>query len=156
MSARRSRSQPRFSIVPSWPMIHQALSKPVPFVAKSSALTRHFSACVVTLNLDAEIPSSVKRLCAPPAVEMDFKTTSYSSGAVPGGGRSVTYLNNYFQVKKPGFILSWVEYSTGPSHAIKWVVVYKVLDQVKGIGIADSKAAAREEAARQALINLGI
>ncbi|KAJ6520271.1 hypothetical protein C8R45DRAFT_55367 [Mycena sanguinolenta] len=69
---------------------------------------------------------------------------------------SVTQLNNYFQAKRASHTVSWVEYSAGPSHAIKWTVECKVSGDVKGTATADSKAAAKEEAARLALIALGI
>jgi len=69
---------------------------------------------------------------------------------------SVTQLNNYFQARQASHTVSWVEYSTGPSHAIKWTVECKVSGEVKGTGVADSKAAAKEEAARQALVALGV
>ncbi|KAJ7361272.1 hypothetical protein DFH08DRAFT_951865 [Mycena albidolilacea] len=69
---------------------------------------------------------------------------------------SVTQLNNYFQGKQASHIVSWAEYSTGPSHAIKWTVQCKVSGEVKGTGVADSKAAAKEDAAKQALKALGI
>ncbi|KAJ7717485.1 hypothetical protein DFH07DRAFT_973572 [Mycena maculata] len=67
----------------------------------------------------------------------------------------ITQLNNYFQAQKASHTLSWVEYSTGPSHEIKWTVQCKISGEVKGTGVADSKAAAKEEAARQALVALG-
>ncbi|KAJ7755074.1 hypothetical protein DFH07DRAFT_959645 [Mycena maculata] len=86
----------------------------------------------------------------------------------------ITQLNNYFQAQKASHTLSWVEYSTGPSHEIKWTVQCKISGEVKGAvpiasiilgnilkhllkgtGVADSKAAAKEEAARQALVALG-
>ncbi|KAF8204321.1 hypothetical protein K438DRAFT_556107 [Mycena galopus ATCC 62051] len=69
---------------------------------------------------------------------------------------SVTQLNNYFQGTKASHTVSWVEYSSGPSHAIKWTVECKVSGEVKGTGVADSKAAAKEEAARLALEALGV
>ncbi|KAJ7897324.1 hypothetical protein B0H14DRAFT_3425353 [Mycena olivaceomarginata] len=69
---------------------------------------------------------------------------------------SVTQLNNYFQRNQASHTLSWAEKSTGPSHAIKWTVECKVSGEVKGTGVADSKAAAKEEAAKQALKALGI
>ncbi|KAJ7361276.1 hypothetical protein DFH08DRAFT_1074303 [Mycena albidolilacea] len=69
---------------------------------------------------------------------------------------SVTKLNNYLQRKQASHTLSWAENSTGPSHAIKWTVECKVSGEVKGTGVADSKAAAKEDAAKQALKALGI
>ncbi|KAJ7269288.1 hypothetical protein B0H12DRAFT_31018 [Mycena haematopus] len=69
---------------------------------------------------------------------------------------SVTQLNNYFQAKRAGHTVSWVESSSGPSHATKWTVECKVSGEVKGTGVADSKAAAKEEAAKQAVAALGI
>ncbi|KAF7342818.1 Pleiotropic drug resistance ABC transporter protein [Mycena sanguinolenta] len=79
--------------------------------------------------------------------------TRYMGG---GGGNSVTQLNNYLQARDASHTVMWEEYSTGPSHAIKWTVECKVSGKVKGTGTADSKAAAKEEAARMALIALGI
>ncbi|KAJ7687439.1 hypothetical protein B0H17DRAFT_1070214 [Mycena rosella] len=67
----------------------------------------------------------------------------------------VTQLNNYFQGKKASHTLSWSESSTGASHEIKWTVQCKVSGEVKGTGVADTKAAAKEEAARQALVAYG-
>ncbi|KAJ6541929.1 hypothetical protein B0H19DRAFT_1381477 [Mycena capillaripes] len=69
---------------------------------------------------------------------------------------SITMLNNYFQAKQATHTLSWAESSSGPSHEIKWTVQCKVSGEVKGTGVADSKAAAKEEAARQALVALGV
>ncbi|KAJ7922852.1 hypothetical protein B0H13DRAFT_1982054 [Mycena leptocephala] len=69
---------------------------------------------------------------------------------------SITQLNNYLQGRQASHTLSWVEFSVGPSHEIKWTVQCKVSGEVKGTGVADNKAAAKEEAARQALIALGV
>ncbi|KAJ7921251.1 hypothetical protein B0H13DRAFT_2417519 [Mycena leptocephala] len=70
--------------------------------------------------------------------------------------RSITLLNNYLQAKQASHTLSWAESSAGPAYEIKWTVVCKVSGEAKGIGVADSKAAAKEEAARQALVALGV
>ncbi|KAJ7103112.1 hypothetical protein B0H15DRAFT_811003 [Mycena belliarum] len=67
----------------------------------------------------------------------------------------VTQLNNYLQGQKIIHTLSWSESSVGPSHEIKWTVQCKVSGVVKGTGVADSKSAAKEEAARQALASYG-
>ncbi|KAJ7117240.1 hypothetical protein C8R43DRAFT_960738 [Mycena crocata] len=58
---------------------------------------------------------------------------------------SHTYRFSDFQARKASHLISWVEYSTGPSHEIKWTVI------CKSSGVADTKSAAKEEAARQAL-----
>ncbi|KAJ6623100.1 hypothetical protein B0H10DRAFT_2213790 [Mycena sp. CBHHK59/15] len=68
----------------------------------------------------------------------------------------VTQLNNHFQGQKASHTLSWEEYSTGLSHEIKWTVIYKVSGEVKGTGVAVNKSAAKEEAARQTLVALGV
>ncbi|KAK7063845.1 hypothetical protein R3P38DRAFT_2820763 [Favolaschia claudopus] len=69
---------------------------------------------------------------------------------------AVTQLNNYFQGKGAPHAVSWVEHSTGPSHAVKWTVQCKVSGEVIGTGTADTKAAAKEEAAKEALAALGV
>ncbi|KAJ7150292.1 hypothetical protein C8R46DRAFT_1229860 [Mycena filopes] len=69
---------------------------------------------------------------------------------------SITTLNNYYQGKNAIHLVSWVESSSGPSHQIKWTVQCKVSGEVKGTGVADSKSAAKEEAARLAIVALGI
>ncbi|KAJ7816482.1 hypothetical protein B0H13DRAFT_2136622 [Mycena leptocephala] len=63
----------------------------------------------------------------------------------------ITQLNNYLEGQKRSHTLSWSEYSIGPSHEIKWTVQCKISGEVKGTGVSDSKAAAKEEAARQVL-----
>ncbi|KAJ7838047.1 hypothetical protein B0H13DRAFT_2420074 [Mycena leptocephala] len=63
------------------------------------------------------------------------------------------YVNN-FQASKP--FLSWVESAVGPAHEMMWTVQCKVSGEVKGTGVAHSKADAKEEAARQALVALGV
>ncbi|KAJ7292883.1 hypothetical protein C8J57DRAFT_9198 [Mycena rebaudengoi] len=67
----------------------------------------------------------------------------------------ITQLNNYFQARKTIHILSWVESGVGPSNQKKWTVQCKVAGEVKGTGVGDTKASAKEEAARQALEALG-
>ncbi|KAF8201066.1 hypothetical protein K438DRAFT_1965594 [Mycena galopus ATCC 62051] len=52
--------------------------------------------------------------------------------------------------------MSWAESSNGPSHETKWTVECKVSGEVKGTGVAASKAAAKIEAAKQALVALGV
>ncbi|KAF8201070.1 hypothetical protein K438DRAFT_635026 [Mycena galopus ATCC 62051] len=63
----------------------------------------------------------------------------------------VTQLNNYFQSKQASHTVSWAESSSGPSHETKWTVECKVSGEVKGTGVAASKAAAKVKAAKQAL-----
>ncbi|KAJ7735855.1 hypothetical protein DFH07DRAFT_967046 [Mycena maculata] len=75
---------------------------------------------------------------------------------------SITQLNNYLQAKQATHTISWLDYSTGPSHDIKWTVQCKISGELKGAvpfagtGVANTKAAAKEEAARQALVSLGL
>ncbi|KAK7007020.1 hypothetical protein R3P38DRAFT_3034159 [Favolaschia claudopus] len=61
------------------------------------------------------------------------------------------YKDSNFQGKGAPHAVSWVEHSTGPSHAVKWTVQCKVSGEVIGTGTADTKAAAKEEAAKEAL-----
>ncbi|KAJ7016842.1 hypothetical protein C8F04DRAFT_1280543 [Mycena alexandri] len=84
----------------------------------------------------------------------------------------VTALNNYYQGQNTIHLVSWVESSAGPPRQIKWTVQCKVSGEVKGTacisnspdiltrekgtGVADSKSAAKEEAARLAIVALGI
>ncbi|ESK96210.1 hypothetical protein Moror_7200 [Moniliophthora roreri MCA 2997] len=63
----------------------------------------------------------------------------------------ITLLNNHFQ--KPGqdpTALSYAESCQGPSDKAVWTVVCKVNGEVKGTGVAGTKAAAKEDAAQQA------
>ncbi|KAK0481503.1 hypothetical protein IW261DRAFT_1418569 [Armillaria novae-zelandiae] len=48
-------------------------------------------------------------------------------------------------------VLSYQESVVGPSDKAEWTVVCKVSGEIKGIGVASSKAAAKETAAKQAL-----
>ncbi|KAJ6601392.1 hypothetical protein DFH09DRAFT_1302675 [Mycena vulgaris] len=68
----------------------------------------------------------------------------------------ITQLNNYFQGQKSSHVVSYSESSQGPSHDIKWTVQCKVSGVVKGTGVASSKNAAKEEAAKQALATYGL
>ncbi|KAJ7481010.1 hypothetical protein B0H11DRAFT_2280302, partial [Mycena galericulata] len=69
----------------------------------------------------------------------------------PFGSNFIERLNNYFQAKKASHTVSWIESFTGPSHDIKWTVVCKLAGKALGTGVADSRAAAKDEAARRAL-----
>ncbi|PBK76586.1 hypothetical protein ARMSODRAFT_969263 [Armillaria solidipes] len=48
-------------------------------------------------------------------------------------------------------VLSYQESVVGPSDRAEWTVVCKVSGEIKGIGVASSKSAAKETAAKQAL-----
>ncbi|KAK0455840.1 hypothetical protein EV421DRAFT_1728680 [Armillaria borealis] len=48
-------------------------------------------------------------------------------------------------------VLSYQESVVGPSDRAEWTVVCKVSGEIKGIGVASSKSAAKEMAAKQAL-----
>ncbi|KAF7364588.1 hypothetical protein MVEN_00327800 [Mycena venus] len=85
-----------------------------------------------------------------------------------------TQLTKYFRDRQASSQLTWVENSTGPSHRIQWRIECKVSGHIrgmiftqirpnsalkygiKGTGIADNKATAKEEAARQTIIALGL
>ncbi|KAJ7597363.1 hypothetical protein C8J56DRAFT_1041564 [Mycena floridula] len=68
----------------------------------------------------------------------------------------VTQLNNYFQALNPGTSpVSYIEESSGPANACSWQVTCKISGVVKGQGVGPSKAAAREAAAKEALLALG-
>ncbi|KAJ7784183.1 hypothetical protein B0H16DRAFT_291302 [Mycena metata] len=82
-----------------------------------------------------------------------------SLGQAPGprSGRSfVPKLNNYYQSRNSIHLVSWIEYSTGPPHQIRWTVQCKVSGEVIGTGVAESKSAAKDEAGRLATVALGI
>ncbi|SJL06415.1 uncharacterized protein ARMOST_09751 [Armillaria ostoyae] len=68
----------------------------------------------------------------------------------------VTLLNNYFQARGDTSVLSYQESVVGPSDRAEWTVVCKVSGEIKGIGVASSKSAAKETAAKQALQRLGV
>ncbi|KAF9021736.1 hypothetical protein BDZ89DRAFT_227693 [Hymenopellis radicata] len=68
----------------------------------------------------------------------------------------VTQLNNYFQARGDTTAVSYSEAVDGPSDKAQWTVICKVSGQTKGTGKAASKAAAKEEAARQTLQALGV
>ncbi|KAF9654160.1 hypothetical protein BDM02DRAFT_3181996 [Thelephora ganbajun] len=72
--------------------------------------------------------------------------------------RYVMTLNNYLQGigGNEASTLSWEESTSGPPHALIWFVVCKIRGQPYGSASASQKMAAKEEAARQALIRLGI
>ncbi|KAF9786752.1 hypothetical protein BJ322DRAFT_1106871 [Thelephora terrestris] len=72
--------------------------------------------------------------------------------------RYVMSLNNYLQGVGGNLasMLSWEEVSSGPPHALMWTVVCKIRGEPYGSAYASRKMAAKEEAARQALLRLGV
>ncbi|KAJ7693413.1 hypothetical protein B0H17DRAFT_1060072 [Mycena rosella] len=70
-------------------------------------------------------------------------------------GSHVTRFNNYTQSRRVSHLVRWPACSTGSSDRTQWTVQCEVSGVVQGTGVAGSKTAAREEAARQALIACG-
>ncbi|KDQ63038.1 hypothetical protein JAAARDRAFT_188661 [Jaapia argillacea MUCL 33604] len=70
--------------------------------------------------------------------------------------RYTVELNNYLQGQGNVQSLSWVEASSGPSHAKVWTMTCKISGETKGTASATQKAVAKEEAAKQALKALGV
>ncbi|GJE86254.1 double-stranded RNA binding motif-containing protein [Phanerochaete sordida] len=60
-------------------------------------------------------------------------------------------LNHLMQQRRESYLLSTSEVQVGGA----WKIEYKVNGEVKGVGIAPQKNAARELAAQQAYANLG-
>ncbi|EIN14398.1 hypothetical protein PUNSTDRAFT_130031 [Punctularia strigosozonata HHB-11173 SS5] len=68
--------------------------------------------------------------------------------------RPTIMLNNYLQSQGKVDALVWVESKSGTPQSLVWTSSAKIDGQVMGTGSAPTKAAAKEEAARQALAAL--
>ncbi|KAK7036227.1 hypothetical protein R3P38DRAFT_618494 [Favolaschia claudopus] len=69
---------------------------------------------------------------------------------------AVTRLNNYFQSRQATHSVSWSEQLSGPKHQRKWTMQVKAFGELLGTGTADTKSVAKEKAAEEALVALGI
>ncbi|KAG0707554.1 hypothetical protein DFH29DRAFT_896282 [Suillus ampliporus] len=65
-------------------------------------------------------------------------------------------LNNYYQSRHKSHLVSWVESSSGPPHALSWTTTCKVEGEVVSTATAGQKTAAKEKAAQIACERLGI
>jgi len=65
-------------------------------------------------------------------------------------------LNVYLQGKHEDHLLSWIETAVGPQKSVEWTVQCKIDGVVKGAGLAKHKSEAKQLAARNALIALGV
>ncbi|EIW64051.1 uncharacterized protein TRAVEDRAFT_41469 [Trametes versicolor FP-101664 SS1] len=66
-------------------------------------------------------------------------------------------LNNREYIKQNQLAaLNWVESHTGAGNNIQWTTTCKINGEVHGTGTSSVKNTAKEEAARQALVKLGL
>ncbi|KAI0652337.1 hypothetical protein C8Q79DRAFT_1005545 [Trametes meyenii] len=70
--------------------------------------------------------------------------------------RYVVDLNNYLQKQGQLAALRWSEAVTGAGNNIQWTMACIIQDEVMGTGISNQKGHAKEEAARQVLVKLGL
>ncbi|KAI0673598.1 hypothetical protein C8Q78DRAFT_637679 [Trametes maxima] len=70
--------------------------------------------------------------------------------------RYVVDLNNYLQKQGQLAALRWKESSTGAGNSIQWTTTCILQDEVMGTGVSSQKGHAKEEAAKQVLIKLGL
>ncbi|KAI9057054.1 hypothetical protein FKP32DRAFT_1681794 [Trametes sanguinea] len=72
--------------------------------------------------------------------------------------RYVVELNNCEYRHKQGqcAALGWTESQTGAGNNIQWTMTCKINGEVTGTATAQQKGAAKEEAARQTLVKLGL
>ncbi|KIJ32694.1 hypothetical protein M422DRAFT_265452 [Sphaerobolus stellatus SS14] len=70
--------------------------------------------------------------------------------------RHIIILNNYMQRAHQLGALSCSETSTGPAHLPTWTVTYIINGQPMGSGTAQQKWKAKDTAARETLIALGV
>ncbi|KAI0778650.1 hypothetical protein BD413DRAFT_510755, partial [Trametes elegans] len=70
--------------------------------------------------------------------------------------RYIVDLNNYLQKQGQLAALNWVETHVGAGNSIQWTVKCKLQGEVVGTGVSHQKGNAKEEAARQALVALGL
>jgi len=74
----------------------------------------------------------------------------------PASGGYSRQLNNFIQATKGEHTLTWEEYSNGPLHQIVWSVMCRIDGIPFGAAIDFKKNIARDQAARIALISLGV
>jgi len=65
-------------------------------------------------------------------------------------------LHNYLQERKEVHLLSWAESAPTPPNPMKWTVQCKIRGEIKGIGVAVQKSAAKQAAAKEACEALSI
>ncbi|CDO73155.1 hypothetical protein BN946_scf185007.g210 [Trametes cinnabarina] len=70
--------------------------------------------------------------------------------------RYLVELNNYLQKQGQSSALGWTESQTGAGNNILWTMTCKLNGEVMGSATAHQKGAAKEEAARQTLVTLGL
>ncbi|KAG1754793.1 uncharacterized protein EDB91DRAFT_1095626 [Suillus paluster] len=70
--------------------------------------------------------------------------------------RYTVALNNYYQSRQRTHLVSWVEFSSGPPHALSWTTTCKVAGETVSTATDNHKAAAKEKAAQIACEKLGI
>ncbi|KAH9858267.1 hypothetical protein C2E23DRAFT_880903 [Lenzites betulinus] len=71
--------------------------------------------------------------------------------------RYVVDLNNCEYTKQGQLAaLGWAESHTGGGNSISWTVICKINGEAVGTAVSNQKGAAKEEAARQALVKLGL
>ncbi|KAI8981197.1 hypothetical protein BD414DRAFT_538019 [Trametes punicea] len=63
---------------------------------------------------------------------------------------------SHLQKQGQGFALTWGEGHTGEGNNIQWTMICKINNEVMGTGTAPTKTAAKEEAAKQTLVKLGL
>ncbi|KAI0375470.1 hypothetical protein BV20DRAFT_273138 [Pilatotrama ljubarskyi] len=70
--------------------------------------------------------------------------------------RYVVDLNNYLQKQGQLAALRWTEVPAGAGNNMQWTASCILNDEVMGTATSKQKSAAKEEAARQTLVRLGL
>ncbi|KAI0830780.1 hypothetical protein BC628DRAFT_1416288 [Trametes gibbosa] len=76
---------------------------------------------------------------------------------MPNTPQKLTFAD-YIDLQKQGQLaaLGWAESHTGAGNSVEWTVTCKVNGDAVGTAVSHQKGAAKEEAARQALVKLGL
>ncbi|RPD54453.1 hypothetical protein L226DRAFT_575643 [Lentinus tigrinus ALCF2SS1-7] len=69
--------------------------------------------------------------------------------------RWTVQLNNYLQERQALHILSWDELLVGPPGNREWQMTCVINGESKGVGVAATKGAAKNKAAKEALAAMG-
>ncbi|KAI0715084.1 hypothetical protein C8Q76DRAFT_729540 [Earliella scabrosa] len=94
------------------------------------------------------------------SIEQHSLTSSFYATYPPSiftmGTRYNNDLNNYLQRQGQLAALHWGEEQVGPPGQRAWQMTCFINGEQKGVGIAAQKGAAKDLAAREALVNLGL
>ncbi|KIJ22146.1 hypothetical protein PAXINDRAFT_6262 [Paxillus involutus ATCC 200175] len=98
-----------------------------------------------------QFPLTLSVLTTTPISNLNISTLRTMANGV-----YTTALNNHFQGLQQLELISWIDSSEGPPHALVWTATCRVNNQVLGVGTANKLRDAKEQAAEAACQALGI